>query len=48
VLTIPKSARADHVRENAGAQELLLGTSDLARIEEVFPLGAKPRTLPTL
>jgi diketogulonate reductase-like aldo/keto reductase len=48
VLTIPKSARADHVRENAAARELALSPADVARIEQAFPLGAKPRSLPTL
>ena len=48
VLTIPKSASADHVRENAGAYALELGAADLARIEQAFPLGPKPRSLPTI
>jgi diketogulonate reductase-like aldo/keto reductase len=48
VLAIPKSAREDRVRENAGAQELELSADDVARIDEVFPLGRKPRTLPTI
>lgn len=48
VLTIPKCARPEHVRENAAAQGLELSVADLARIERAFPLGAKPRTLPTI
>jgi len=45
---IPKSARAEHVRENAGALRVTLDSADVARIGEAFPLGAKPRTLPTI
>src|SRR5262245_8230474 len=48
VLTIPKSAREDHVREIARAQELELSADDVVRIEQAFPLGRKPRTLPTI
>jgi diketogulonate reductase-like aldo/keto reductase len=48
VVTIPKSARAEHVRENAGASGLELSAADLTEIERAFPLGAKPRTLPMI
>jgi diketogulonate reductase-like aldo/keto reductase len=48
VLTIPKCAREEHMRENAAAQELELSPADVARIEQAFPLGAKPRALPTI
>ena len=48
VLTIPKSACEEHVRENAVAQELVLSALDLARLEQAFVLGAKPPALPTL
>jgi diketogulonate reductase-like aldo/keto reductase len=48
VLTIPKSASEPHVRENAGAQRIELSPADIARIEQAFPLGKKPRTLPTI
>ena len=48
VVAIPKSARAEHVRENAGALRVTLDAADVARIGEAFPLGAKPRTLPTI
>jgi len=48
VLTIPKSAREEHVRENAAARELELSAADLARLAQAFPLGPRPRSLPTL
>ncbi len=34
--------------ENAGAGDLRLTEAELARIDEVFPLGPRPRQLPTL
>lgn len=48
VFTIPKASRAEHTSENAGAGDLHLTDGELARIDEAFPLGARPRTLPTL
>jgi len=48
VLTIPKSAREEHVRENAAAGALELSSADRASIEQAFPLGPKPRALPTI
>jgi diketogulonate reductase-like aldo/keto reductase len=47
VVATPKSAQVEHVRENAAAARLVLAPDDLARIEEAFPLGQKPRALPT-
>ena len=48
VAAIPKAARAEHVRENAAAAALELSAADRARLEQVFPLGKKPRSLPTI
>lgn len=48
LFTIPKAGRPDHVAENAGAGGLQLTTAELARIDEAFPLGPRPRELPTL
>jgi diketogulonate reductase-like aldo/keto reductase len=48
LFAIPKSSSADHVEENAGAGEFRLSRSDLRRIDEAFPLGPRPRELPTL
>lgn len=46
--TIPKSACAEHTEENAGAASVRLKEADLARIDEVFPRGPRPRSLPML
>ena len=48
LFTIPKAGRPDHAAENAGAGDLELTKADLARIDEAFPLGPRPRELPTL
>ena len=38
LFAIPKASKADHVRENAGAERLTLTSADIARIESAFPL----------
>ena len=48
LFTIPKASRPDHTTENAGAGDLRLTEAELARIDRVFPLGPRPRTLPVL
>jgi diketogulonate reductase-like aldo/keto reductase len=48
LFTIPKASRPEHAEENAGAGDLRLTDADLARIDEAFPLGPPPRTLPML
>jgi diketogulonate reductase-like aldo/keto reductase len=48
LFTIPKAGSPAHAQENAGAGDLRLTEEDLARIDEAFPLGPRPRTLPTL
>jgi diketogulonate reductase-like aldo/keto reductase len=48
LFAIPKAADARHVEENAGAGDLRLEAGEIARIEEAFPLGRKPRSLPTI
>ncbi|QFU17196.1 aldo/keto reductase [Microvirga thermotolerans] len=48
VLAIPKAATADHVRQNAGAGDLVLSEADVAAIDAAFPRGRRPRTLPTI
>src|SRR6266446_7106064 len=45
---IPKASRPQHASENAGAGDLRLTRAELARIDEAFPLGARPRELPTI
>lgn len=37
VIAIPKASRAEHVRQNAAALDLLLTTQDLAELDSAFP-----------
>ena len=46
--TIPKASNPEHAAENAGAGDLRLTEAELARIDEAFPLGPRPRELPVL
>jgi diketogulonate reductase-like aldo/keto reductase len=48
LFTIPKAAALDHVEANAGAGDLRLSESEIRRIDEAFPLGRKPRSLPMI
>jgi diketogulonate reductase-like aldo/keto reductase len=48
LFTIPKAARLEHAAENAGAASLALAAAELARIDAAFPLGRRPRELPTI
>lgn len=48
VFAIPKAARLAHVEENAKASDARLSDADIARLEEAFPLGVKPRSLPMI
>lgn len=48
LFAIPKAATPEHAAENAGAGDLQLTKAELARIDEAFPLGPRPRELPTL
>jgi diketogulonate reductase-like aldo/keto reductase len=48
VFTIPKAGRPAHTTENAEAAGLVLTEADLARIDDAFPRGAHPRSLPML
>jgi len=48
IFAIPKAARMAHVEENAKASEAKLSAADIARLEEAFPLGVKPRGLPMI
>jgi diketogulonate reductase-like aldo/keto reductase len=48
LFTIPKASSPEHAAENAGAGELRLTNSDLARIDEAFPLGRRARAIPTI
>jgi len=48
MFAIPKASNIAHVEENAAAGKLALSPDDLSRIDEAFPLGPEPATLPML
>jgi diketogulonate reductase-like aldo/keto reductase len=48
VFAIPKAARVAHAADNAGAANLTLSVDDIADIDDAFPRGRKPRSLPML
>ena len=48
LFAIPKASKTEHALENAGAGDLRLTEAELARIDEAFPLGPRPRELPML
>lgn len=48
VFAIPKASNPVHAGENAGALELDLSERDIKLIDDAFPLGPKPRSLPML
>lgn len=45
VVTIPKAATVDHVRENAQAAELRLSDQDLAELDAAFPPPSEPQPI---
>lgn len=48
LLAIPKAASRQHVEENAKAGDLVLSDEQIRLIEEAFPLGRRPSSLPML
>jgi diketogulonate reductase-like aldo/keto reductase len=48
MFAIPKAEQAEHVRENAGAGDLLLAPAEIAAIDAAFPVGRPTASLPTL
>ncbi|EPX59881.1 Aldo/keto reductase [Cystobacter fuscus DSM 2262] len=46
LFAIPKASREAHVRDNAAAAALSLTAEELRRIDEAFPLGPEPASLP--
>jgi diketogulonate reductase-like aldo/keto reductase len=48
LFTIPKASRPVYVEENGGAGDLRLSDTEIARIDQAFPRGPKPRGLPML
>jgi diketogulonate reductase-like aldo/keto reductase len=41
VFVVPKASRVEHVERNAAAAALELGQEDIARIEQIFPVGPR-------
>jgi diketogulonate reductase-like aldo/keto reductase len=48
LFAIPKSSSPEHAAENAGAGDLYLTEEEIELIDHAFPLGRRPRGLPTL
>jgi diketogulonate reductase-like aldo/keto reductase len=48
VFAIPKAASEAHVAQNAAAGDLALTAEELAKIDQAFPLGRRPQSLPML
>ena len=48
LFAIPKASTAAHAEENAGAGTVRLTDAELAKLDEAFPLGRRPKELPTL
>jgi diketogulonate reductase-like aldo/keto reductase len=48
LFAIPKASSADHAAENAAAGDLKLAASEIAALDQAFPRGPKPRSLPML
>jgi diketogulonate reductase-like aldo/keto reductase len=48
VFAIPKASTPEHAADNAGAGRLHLAPTEIAAIEQAFPLGRRPRSLPML
>jgi diketogulonate reductase-like aldo/keto reductase len=48
LFAIPKAANVEHTVENAGGGELKLSDLEIARIDDCFPRGPRPRELPML
>jgi aryl-alcohol dehydrogenase-like predicted oxidoreductase len=48
VFAIPKASSVAHAAENAAAGDLVLGGDEIAALEQAFPRGPRPRSLPML
>jgi diketogulonate reductase-like aldo/keto reductase len=48
LFAIPKASSPEHAAENARGGDLVLSREDIAVLEETFPLGRRPRSLPML
>jgi diketogulonate reductase-like aldo/keto reductase len=48
VFAIPKASTPEHVTDNAKTGDLVLTSAEVARIDEAFPRGSRPRSLPMI
>jgi len=48
VFAIPKAGNAEHAADNAAAGKLTLSVSEIEALDNAFPRGPKPRSLPML
>lgn len=48
VFAVPKASAPGHAAENAGAGDVTLTENDIAALDEAFPLGREPRSLPMI
>jgi diketogulonate reductase-like aldo/keto reductase len=48
LFAIPKASSAEHAAENAAAGDLAVSEDDIAALDQAFPRGPKPRSLPML
>jgi len=48
VFAIPKASTPEHAADNAAAGKLVLGKAELAALDNAFPRGPRPRSLPML
>ena len=48
LFAIPKASTPEHAADNAAAGDLVLGVEEIAALDQAFPRGPKPRSLPML
>jgi diketogulonate reductase-like aldo/keto reductase len=48
LFAIPKASSEEHAADNAAAGDLVLGSDEIAALDNAFPRGPKPRSLPML
>ena len=48
VFAIPKASAPEHAAENAAAGKLVLSNDEIAALDNAFPRGPRPRSLPML
>jgi diketogulonate reductase-like aldo/keto reductase len=48
VFAIPKASTPEHAADNAAAGKLMLGKDEIAALDDAFPRGPRPRSLPMI